>query len=215
LMTPSVMQELCLSRGINLSFVPLPPELHGLNCSFQNKNEIVISEHETVPFAHVHILFHEFREMLEHMFVQLGHPTLTQKESLEVKAEEFAMTARMETLTRELPSYIELISSIEKNWHRYFGYGFLIVFSVAYMFGCVLLPQFEDMMAEARRQRYVRNVTPDPLFRKPEFPTFKHTHEYYEKRQIFRRRALSYLPVICANTDARTARPGSSFVRLS
>jgi hypothetical protein len=156
LMTPTVMQELCLSKGINLSFVPLPAQLHGVNCTFQDKNVIVISDRETVPFAHVHTLFHEFREILEHVFVERGYATLTQNESLEAKAEEFAMTARMETLTRELPTYFKMVSNIEKNWPRYFGYAFLIIVSVAYMFGCALLPRFEDMMSEARRQRYVR-----------------------------------------------------------
>jgi hypothetical protein len=109
-----------------------------------------------VPFGHVHALFHEFREMVEHVFVELGHATLTPRESLEATAEEFAMLARMETATRELPAYIELVGNIEKNWHRYFVYSFLIVFSVAYMFSCVFLPQFEDIISEARRQRYVR-----------------------------------------------------------
>lgn len=155
LMTPTAMQELCLSKGISLSFLPLPLGLHGFNCSFQDKNEILISEDEVIPFANVHTLFHEFREMLERAFVQSGHATLT-PDTLEAKAEEFAMTARMETATRELPGYIEMMSKIEKNWHRYLGYGFLAVLFVAYMFSCALLPQFEEMMAEVRRQRYVR-----------------------------------------------------------
>jgi hypothetical protein len=43
-MTPTAMRELCLAKGISLSFVPLPPGLHGVNCSFQDKKEIVISE---------------------------------------------------------------------------------------------------------------------------------------------------------------------------
>jgi hypothetical protein len=156
LMTPIKMRELCLSKGINLSFVQLPRRLHGFNCSFQDKKAIVIAEHEMAPFGHVHTLFHELREMLEHGFVELGYDTLTSKRSLEARAEEFAMAARMATATRELPGYIEMVSRIERNWPRYCGYAFLIVFAVAYMFGCALLPQFEDMISEARRQRYVR-----------------------------------------------------------
>jgi hypothetical protein len=155
-MTKTAMQQLCLSKGIKLSFVPLPPELHGFNCSFGETNEIVIANDEMVPFAHTHTLFHEFREMLERVFVELEHATLTSKSSLEARAEEFAMVARMETATREFPGYIEMVSNIEKNWHRYFGYAFLIALSVSYMFSCALLPQFEDMIAEVRRQRYVR-----------------------------------------------------------
>jgi hypothetical protein len=55
------MRELCLSKGVNLSFIPLPPDLHGFNCTFQDKKEIVLSEREIVPFAHLHTLFHELR----------------------------------------------------------------------------------------------------------------------------------------------------------
>ncbi len=137
-MTPTAMRELCLAKGISLSFVPLPPGLHGVNCSFQDKKEIVISEDELVPFAHAHTLFHEFREMLERVFVELGRATLSPKQCLEVKAEEFAMVARMATATRELPAYIEMVGNIEKNWQRYLGYAFLAVLEFAYfVFLCI------------------------------------------------------------------------------
>lgn len=154
--TQDAMRGLCSSKGIELSFVPLPPELHGFNCSFQNKKEIVIAEHEMVPFGHVHTFFHECREMLERVFVELGFATLTAKESLEETAEEFAIVARMETATRELPGYLKTVGNIETKWHRYFGYAFLGFFFVAYLFSCIFHPQFEEMISEARRQRYVR-----------------------------------------------------------
>jgi hypothetical protein len=155
-LTRRAMQELCLSKGINLSFMSLPPNLHGVNLAFQDKKEIVISEHNNVPFADLHTLLHEFREMLEHVFVALGFATLTSGDSMEETAEEFAMVARMETGTREFPAYLKIVGNIETNWHRYFGYAFLVVFFVAYMFSCAFLPQYEEMIAEARRQRYVR-----------------------------------------------------------
>ena len=155
-LTKTAMRELCLSKGIDLSFIPLPPRLQGFNCSFENKREIVLSERELIPFAHVHTLFHELREMLECVFAELGYATLTPKQSLEVQAEEFATVARMATATRELPDYIEMVSNIEKNWQRYFGYASLVVLVVAYMLSCVSLPQYEDMISEVRRQRYVR-----------------------------------------------------------
>lgn len=94
--------------------------------------------------------------MIERAFVELGHGTLTSKKSLEATAEEFAMAARMATVTREFPGYIEMVSNIETSWHRYFCYALLAVLVVAYMFSCVTLPKYEDMISEARRQRYVR-----------------------------------------------------------
>jgi hypothetical protein len=155
-MTRSSMVELCSSKGIKLSFAPVPPELRGFNCSFQYKKEIVISDEETVVFSDLHTLLHEFREMLECAFADLGYPTLTASDSLELRAEEFAMFSRIETGTREFPAYFGMVGRIETNWHRYFGYALLVVCFAAYSFSCIFLPQFEEMISEARRQRYVR-----------------------------------------------------------
>ena len=63
------------------------------------------------------------------------------------------MAARMATITRELPAYFKMVGNIEKNWPRYFSYAFLVVFLVSYLLSCVFLPQFEEMMSEARRER--------------------------------------------------------------
>lgn len=145
-----------MSRGVKLSFVSLPQELRGINCSFQNKREIVISERENAAFADLHTLFHEFREMLENIFAELGSATLTPEECLEAKAEHFAMVARMQTCTREIPAYFKIVGKIETPWQRYFGYALLVVLLAVYLFSCAFLPQFEDMLSEARRQRNVR-----------------------------------------------------------
>jgi hypothetical protein len=150
-LTRDAMRELCLSKGINLSFILLAPELRGFNCSFRDKKVIVISEHNNVPFGDLHTLLHEFRELLERDFVEIGYATLTPKDSLEETAEEFAAVARMETGTRELPAYIKMIDSIETPWHRYLGYVLLVIGFVAYMFTCTTLPVYEEMVAEARR----------------------------------------------------------------
>lgn len=155
-MTRSSMVELCSSKGIKLSFASVPPELRGFNCSFQYKKEIVISDEETIVFSDLHTLLHEFREMLECGFADLGYSTLTAKDSLELKAEEFAMFSRIETGAREFPAYFEMVVKIETNWQRYFGYAFLLACFAAYSLSCMFLPQVEEMISEARRQRYVR-----------------------------------------------------------
>jgi len=154
--TRDEMRKLCLSKGINLSFMALPLNLRGYNCTFQDKKEIVISERENVPFADLHTLLHEFREMLEHVLVELGCATLTPEDSLEKTAEEFAILATMATGVREMPAYLEMVGNIKTDWQRYFGYAFVLVFFAAHMFSCAFLPQFEEMISEARRQRYVR-----------------------------------------------------------
>jgi hypothetical protein len=155
-LTRDALRELCLSKGVSLSFLPLPQELRGFNCSFEDKKEIVLSHHETAPFSHLHTLFHEFREMLEHVFAGLGYATVGPEDFLEVQAEHFATVARMEAAARELPVFFEMATSIEQKWARYFGYALLAVISAVYLMSCVLLPQMEEIASEAKRQRYVR-----------------------------------------------------------
>jgi hypothetical protein len=89
--------------------------------------------------------------MLECIFVKLGYATLTPEDCLEAKAENFAIAARMETGTREMPAYVDMVRNIENTWHRYFGYAFVGAFFAFYMFSCAFLPQFEEMISEARR----------------------------------------------------------------
>ncbi len=154
--TRDALRKLCLLKGVNLSFLPLPQDIRGFNCSFHDKKEIVISEREAAPFVDSHTLFHEFREMLEHGFAELGHVTLGSGDFLEVRAEHFAMAARMSAAVRELPVFFEIAKSIESKWARYFGYAALVVFGAAHLLSCVFLPQMEEIASEAKRQRYVR-----------------------------------------------------------
>lgn len=148
--------ELCLSKRVNLSFAALPPELRGFNCSFQDKKEIVITQRETVLGADLHTLLHEFRELLENAFVELGYATLGAEEFLEVQAERFAMSARMEVVEREIPAFIEIAKNVNAKWARYIGYSLIGVLGFIYLLSCVFLPQLEEIESEAKRQRYVR-----------------------------------------------------------
>jgi hypothetical protein len=149
------MKRLCAAKGINLSFVSLPHEIRGFNCSFANKREIVITDTQPSPFD-LHTLFHELREMLEHVFAELGYSTIGPEDFLEVQAEHFAVLCRMAAATRELPAFLEMTGNIEKKWTRYLSYGLLLVFGVAYLFSCIFTLQMEEALSEARRQRYVR-----------------------------------------------------------
>ena len=138
------MKELCWSKGINLSFAPLPQEIKGVNCSFVNKREIIIAARETVPFGDLHTLFHEFREMLEHAFAELGYPTIKREMFLEVQADHFATACRIAAFMREFPSFIAMAANIEKKWARYLVYGIAGIFAVAYCVNCIFLLTIED-----------------------------------------------------------------------
>ena len=63
--TREALIRLCFSKGVHLSFSPLPRDLHGFNCSYQGTRQILISEGEQAPFADLHTFLHEFRERLE------------------------------------------------------------------------------------------------------------------------------------------------------
>jgi len=155
-LTRDMLKELCRAKGVNLAFIPLPQEIRGFNCSFQEQREIVIAERDITPFSDLHTLLHEFREMLEHVFSEIGHPTIGPENSLELQAEDFAIACRVKTGERELPGFLEMLMQIEKKWARYLAYAFFAIFGVVYFFSCVLTPQMEDALLEARRQRYER-----------------------------------------------------------
>ncbi len=154
-MTKDGMKELCRSKGVNLSFASLPHDIRGVNCTYQGKREIVIGETGMAPFSDLHTLLHEFREMLEHGFFDLGHPTIG-IEDLEACAEHFATACRMKAAERELPAFIEMATNVEKRWARYLAYGLIGFLAAAYCFDCIFQSQMEEIAVQAERQRYVR-----------------------------------------------------------
>ena len=151
LLKRDALMELCRSKGVSLSFAALPNELRGMNCSFQDKREIVIAEREVAPGADQHTLFHEFREILECEFVQLGYPIVGPQDSLEVQAELFAIACRMHGVIREFPAYLEMVASVEEKWLRYLGYVFVGFFTAACFFSCFYMRQMEEIGYEAER----------------------------------------------------------------
>ncbi len=122
------LKKLCQDKGVNLTVTTLPLDLRGFNCSYQDKREIFLTDHETMSFMDTHTLFHEFREMLEHDFVELGFPTINPEQELEVQAETFAMACRMKAFERELPAFFKMAQNVEKPWARYLAFTVVIVF---------------------------------------------------------------------------------------
>ena len=154
-LTREQMTKICEATGVNLTFVALPHEIRGFNCKLDKTREIVICETQTNPFA-LHTLFHEFREMLEHDFYELGHPIIGINDSLEIQAEQFAVLCRTEAAARELPAIFQMVENIQNKWLRYVSFGFVVVFGIAYVFQCIYTPQMEEMLSQNQRQRYVR-----------------------------------------------------------
>jgi hypothetical protein len=154
--TREALIQLCLAKGVNLSFSKLPNDLHGFNCSYQETREIMVSEDAKAPFADLHTILHEFREMLEGTFTSLDFPTIRHEQSLEVRAEHFAMACRMQAVQKELPRVFQTISDFEKTWVRYFAYSAVGFTVFAYLLSCVFMRQIEHIDTEIKRQRYVR-----------------------------------------------------------
>jgi hypothetical protein len=155
-LTKEALKELCQDKGVNLTVKTLPAGLRGFNCSYQDKREIFLTDEESALFSDAHTLFHEFREMLEHSFVELGYPTIGAEQSLEVQAETFAMACRMRAVEQELPAFFKLAQNVEKPWARYLAYTLFAFVGAALFYSCILVPQIEEILAEAKRLRYVR-----------------------------------------------------------
>jgi hypothetical protein len=149
-LTREAIKELCQAKGVNVSFAPLPQDIRGLNCSFREKKEIVISEPEIAIFSDPHTLFHEFREMLEHVFTELGYPTTGTESLSEARAEHFAVLCRMKAGEKELPDLIASTQTVENRWVRYLAYTALGVLTVAYLVGCVLTPTMEEISSKSK-----------------------------------------------------------------
>jgi hypothetical protein len=154
--TRSRLKELCQSKGVDLSFASLPDDIRGFNCLFQDKKEIVITEREPIIFSDAHTLLHEFREILEHVFIELRHPTIGSEDCTEVQAELFAGLCRIDAGAKELPAALEMAQQIEKKWARYLGYVAVAGFTLVYLFTCIYMRQLEEIDSEVERQRYVR-----------------------------------------------------------
>lgn len=154
-MTKDGMKELCRAKGVTLSFASLPKDIRGVNCTYQDNREIIIGETGMAPFSELHTLLHEFREMLEHGFADLGRRTIDSAD-MEACAERFATACRMKAAERELPAFIEMATDVEKKWARYVSYGLIGVFAAVYLLDCVFQSQMEEIAAEVDRQRYVR-----------------------------------------------------------
>ncbi len=142
---PEGLKQLGLTLGIEVSFRVLSPELPGYNCSYEEKVEIVISEKEMFPGGITHTYFHEMREIIERVFIDLGHPTESGKQ-MEERAEEFATAIRMNSAHKILADLSEGIAKIQSNWRRLGAIFLISIFVLAYGVGCVLLPYFEDRM---------------------------------------------------------------------
>lgn len=144
------VEKLCSSLDIGISFCALPSDLTGYNCSYADKKEIVLGEQEIVLGVMTHTCFHEIREIIERIFIDLGHPIALGNE-LEERAEQFATAVRINSMNKTLEFLIGEIANISSNWRRWGAYSLVFIGVLAHGAGCVLLPHFESRMARENK----------------------------------------------------------------
>ena len=144
------LKQFGLTLGIEVSFLSLPPELAGHNNAYGEKKGIAVGEKENFPGVMTHSFFHEMREIIEGVFMDLGFPTESGKQ-LEERAEHFAQLIRLNSMTKELASSLEQIKEIESQWRRWGAVLLVVVLAVGYGAGCIFLPYFEDRMGQKNR----------------------------------------------------------------
>lgn len=137
----SQLQKLCEEVGIEFSRTALPKSLCGHNLRYQNKRAILIAESHMLSPEHT--VLHEIREQLEYDFNLLGVPILNPDDK-EERADCFAVSVRMNAFAKELPTWFEGASTIEKKWRRRGAYALLFLFACVYTLGVTLLPGLED-----------------------------------------------------------------------
>jgi hypothetical protein len=89
-----------------------------------------------------HTLFHEIREIIERVFINLGHSTVS-KEEMEERAEQFAIAVRANSAIKENEFLFENAMNISSNWLRWGSVALVSILAIAESVAFVLLPQYE------------------------------------------------------------------------
>ena len=150
------LRQLCARLGIEVTQRPMPADIRGHNSLYLSKRAIVLSAHQPLPGTDEHTLLHELREVIEHIFKELGFVTCRDSADLEIRAEMFAGHVRSEAFSRRLLVFFEYAKQIEAKWMRYSAYAVLGIGGLAYMFTCLFLPFVEDNVLKELNKRNVR-----------------------------------------------------------
>jgi len=107
----------------------------------------VLSEIENPLGLTTHTFYHEIRELIERVFIDLGHPTIPPGER-EKMAEEFAMIVRMNSAFKESESLLGSALEIQSDWLRWGSVALISGFVLFQAFMHVLLPKYEASLLQ-------------------------------------------------------------------
>jgi hypothetical protein len=151
------LRQLCARLGIDVSVRLMPSDIRGHNSVYLTKRAIVLSEHQPLLGADEHTLLHELREIVEHIFKELGGATCDSAGELEIRAESFAGLVRSEAFSRQLSVFFQTAEQIENKWVRYGTFFLIGLGGLAFVCTCIFLPQLEHAVtADELRKRNVR-----------------------------------------------------------
>ncbi len=140
--------KLCESLGIKVSETTLPENLRGHNCCYGNQREIQIHNGKGHVITREHTLLHELREILEHIFHDMGYATAKERSAIEVRAETFASSVRTDAFTKMLEGIFQAAAKIESKWRRWGAFFLISLFGIAGVFSIPMLPVFEDTILD-------------------------------------------------------------------
>lgn len=146
--TVAGLPELCKSLGINVSELELPPGLHGHNCAFQDKREIVVAQQSgrVVLGSKQHTLLHELREIIEYDFVKIHRPTMAGLADREQRADDFASHVRAEAPIRALYHAFESRMAGEWSFGQICLAAIFTFAAIVYVLTCLTLPDYEKQL---------------------------------------------------------------------
>jgi len=149
LLSREQIETLCFQLGIDVSFRVLSSNLPGHNCFYENKMAIELNEEEIAFGSMTHTVFHEIRELMERIFTDLEHPTISGNE-LEERAESFAAAVRMNCTLETLRYLTDGIADISSDLLRWGSYALVCLGLLIHGIGCAALPQYEDSIARGK-----------------------------------------------------------------
>jgi hypothetical protein len=111
----------CGSVGIQVSTKSLPHDVRGYHYWFRDKCEIFVDEDSRLVVSREHTVFHELRELMEHVFREMGFPTLGEN-ALESHAEAFAMHTRTAVVLETSKWLFDGAERVQSTWGRRSAY---------------------------------------------------------------------------------------------
>jgi len=132
------LQALGAKLGVDVFFRQLPADISGFNGAYEGEREIILSETENPLGISTHTFFHEIRELIEHIFISLGHPTFP-PDGAEKRAEEFAMAVRSNSALKESEYLIENALNASSNWLRWISVAAVTVLMASQAVACYML----------------------------------------------------------------------------